>query len=280
MFQELSPMQYHCEYQDIPPGPDDLILLYSMNTAHLFSDGGTIRIPALKELPVRAEDCQYLFRIDDARFFACRAPHVLQDIEGLTELPVMALRDTEPVWTSFACITGYQLWLWYRYNRFCGCCGTVMEHSKTERALMCPQCQQTVYPRINPAVIVGVIDGDRILLTRYANARHRRYALVAGFCEIGETLEDTVRREVYEETGVRVKNFHYFNSQPWAFSSSLLMGIYCEAEDGGKAARPDGVELSVAEWKARDEIEPSDNPMSLTATMIENFRAGYVLPVV
>ena len=99
-------------------------------------------------------------------------------------------------------------------------------HSSTERALKCPSCGHLIYPRIVPAVIVGVKNDDKILLTKYRKG-FTPFALIAGFTEIGETLEETVAREVMEEAGIRVKNIQYYKSQPWGVVDDLLAGFYC-----------------------------------------------------
>lgn len=144
----------------------------------------------------------------------------------------------------------------------------------TERAMKCTTCGFTDYPKICPAVIVGVTDGDKIMLTKYANRAFTRYALIAGFCEIGETVEDTIRREVLEEVGVRVKNLRYYKSQPWGFSESLLIGFFAEL-DGDASVTLDTEELKEAVWKNREDIpDDSENELSLTYTMMQAFKRG------
>ena len=96
--------------------------------------------------------------------------------------------------------------------------------------LSCPSCKNTVFPKIALAVIVGVTNGDKILMTKYADREYKRYALVAGFTEIGETAEETVCREVMEEVGLHVKNIHYYKSQPWGVDGNVLMGFYCDLD--------------------------------------------------
>ena len=127
-----------------------------------------------------------------------------------------------------------------------------------------------VYPRINPAVIVGVIKGDCLLITRYRTG-YGHNALVAGFTEIGETLEQTVEREVMEETGVRVKNIRYYKSQPWGIAQDLLAGFYCDA-DGDGEIRLNEDELKYAEWVPREEIVLQPNDLSLTNEMMKQFK--------
>ena len=123
--------------------------------------------------------------------------------------------------------------------------------------MFCPACQTTEYPKISPAVIVGVRNGNRLLLSKYAGRNAKRYALIAGFAEIGETLEQTVQREVMEEVGLTVKNIQYYKSQPWALSGSLLAGFYCDL-DGDDTITLDKNELAVAQWFEREEIPYDD----------------------
>ena len=129
-----------------------------------------------------------------------------------------------------------------------------------------------IYPRINPAVIVGVIKGDCLLITRYRTG-FAHNALVAGFAEIGETLEQTVQREVMEETGVRVRNIRYYKSQPWGMAQDLLTGFYCEAEEGS-VIQMDSNELKYAEWVRREDIVLQPNDLSLTNEMMKQFKNG------
>ena len=124
-------------------------------------------------------------------------------------------------------------------------------------------------------MIVAVTDGDRLLLTRYQGRSYVKYVLIAGYVEIGETLEDTVRREVFEETGLHVKNIRYYKSQPWGFTDTMLSGFYCTL-DGSDRVTLQESELSEAVWMHREEIPPRENDVSLTSEMIEHFRLGLV----
>ena len=130
-----------------------------------------------------------------------------------------------------------------------------------------------IYPRISPAVIVAVTDGDRILLTKYAGRGYTHYALIAGYTEIGETMEQTVQREVLEEVGLRVKNIRYYKSQPWGVDGNVLMGFYCDL-DGDDAIRLDERELALAQWHHRHTIPVKDDRFSLTREMIRVFAEG------
>ena len=139
--------------------------------------------------------------------------------------------------------------------------------------MRCPACGNMIFPRISPAVIVGVTDGDRLLMTQYAGRGYRHYALIAGFTEIGETLEQTVHREVMEEVGLKVKNLRYYKSQPWGVDGNVLMGFYCDL-DGGDTIHLDETELSVGEWHHRNTLPIEDDGISLTREMIRTFGEG------
>lgn len=139
--------------------------------------------------------------------------------------------------------------------------------------MYCDKCRNMVYPKLSPAVIVGITDGNRLLMSQYAGREFKKYALIAGFAEIGESLEDTVRREVMEEVGLHVKNIRYYKSQPWSFTDSLLMGFYCDL-DGDDRITLEEDELSLAKWIEREDIPTKPSRASLTNEMIMRFKNG------
>lgn len=143
--------------------------------------------------------------------------------------------------------TARQLVTWDLTHRFCGACGARNEHGATERVKNCPRCGLMQFPRISPAVIAAVVRGDEILLARGAKFRAPDvYSVLAGFVEVGETLEECVSREIAEEVGITVRNITYFSSQPWPFPDSLMVGFTAEWAAGEIAA--DGVEILEARW--------------------------------
>lgn len=141
--------------------------------------------------------------------------------------------------------------------------------------LFCSACKNAVYPKIAPAVIVGIIHGDKILMTKYAGREYKKYALIAGFTEIGETLEDTVKREVMEEVGLKVTDITYYKSQPWGFDSNLLVGFFAKLS-GTDNVTLDQEELATAEWFQREEIPVEYDDCSLTNDMIIQFKRGLI----
>lgn len=124
-----------------------------------------------------------------------------------------------------------------------------------------------------PAVIAGIRNGDKILLTRYQGPASGRVALVAGYNEIGESIEDTLRREVMEEVGLKVKNLRFYKSQPWVVTDSLMMGFFCDL-DGDDTIKLQESELSMGTWVDRQDLPEDTAHRSLTAEMIEQFRLG------
>ena len=148
-----------------------------------------------------------------------------------------------------------------------------MKHDTKERMMYCPVCGRHEYPVLMPAVIVGITNGDKIICSKYEGRSFKQYALIAGFAEIGETIEETVHREVMEEVGLKVKNLRYYKSQPWSFSGTLLFGFFCDV-DGDDTLTVDHEELSVAQWFERDKIIGQDTDSSLTNEMMMVFAAG------
>ena len=235
----------------------------------IFRKDGETFLPCTEELPYEAREKKiFLFIIDSEAYFLVKDADEFGDYRYE---PAQTARSASPLYTAFAVSLAVRLSAWYDQNVYCGACGTAMVHSTTERAVVCPKCVNTVYPRIDPAVIVAVTDGDRLLVTKYPGGRS--YALVAGYIESGETPEDAVRREVMEEAGIRVKDIRYYKSQPWPFSGSLLLGFVCVL-DGDDKITVDTGELEDARWLERADIPDRSNDISLTAEMMELFRSG------
>ncbi len=272
MIQDISPSKLINAYAPRALRSEDSVLLFDGDgRLCVRAEDGKLRFPAGKEVP--SEGAVYLFSMDGAGYFL--APRDAErPLPGYALKSVRELRDIGQGKELFAAFTAYHLWKWYAESRYCGKCGSASVHHPSERAMLCPRCGNIVYPRINPAVIVGVIKGDSLLVTRYRTGFSHN-ALVAGFAEIGETLEQTVEREVMEETGVRVKNIRYYKSQPWGMAQDLLAGFYCDA-DGDGEIRMDEKELKYAEWVRREEIVLQPNDLSLTNEMMRQFRAGLI----
>ena len=165
----------------------------------------------------------------------------------------------------------FQVVQWDRTHRFCGRCGRATVHHERDRARQCPGCGLVSYPRVSPAVIVLVSRGDRFLLARNASFPGKRYSIIAGFVEAGETLETAVIREIREEVGIEVRNVAYFGSQPWPFPHSLMVGFTAEHASGEIAI--DGEEIVDAGWYSPDpeQLPELPNRISISRRLIDSF---------
>ena len=272
MIQDIYPSKLHNEYVHHEMRDEDPCLVFDGEGRILLGEqDGTIVFP--KGAQYREERSIYLFALDEERFFL--APEAeAEDAPGMSFYTIREARDVFGGKELYAVFTAYHLWKWYTDNIYCGKCSAKLTLSEKERALCCPECGNTIYPRINPAVIVGVRKDDQLLITRYRRG-FAHNALVAGFTEIGETLEETVAREVMEETGVKVKNIRYYKSQPWGMAQDILVGFFCEA-DGEGEIRMDESELKYAEWVKREDIVLQPNNLSLTNEMMKMVRDGLI----
>ncbi|HEX2211390.1 MAG TPA: NAD(+) diphosphatase [Longimicrobium sp.] len=158
---------------------------------------------------------------------------------------------------------------WERAHRFCGRCGGRTAASGEVMARRCTECGSLHYPRLSPAVLVSVVRGDRILLARSPHFPPGMFSTVAGFVDPGESLEETVTREVREEVGIEVGTVRYFGSQPWPFPSSLMVAF--TAEYAGGELAPDPAEIEEAGWYAVDEIPIVPPAISLARALIDDF---------
>lgn len=273
MIQDIAPHIYHNEYQPKKPEKNSFGLSFENGKLRVRMTNGELTFPTFEELEKNNahiyDEYTYLFAIDDRAFYLLKDVQV----EGCELFTRRDFREKEPQHMAFAGITAFQLHDWYNNNRFCGKCGNAMRHDEKERMVRCDACGRLEYPRISPAVIIGVTNGNKLLLSKYAGRAYTKYALLAGFVEIGESVEETVKREVMEEVGLKVKNITYYKSQPWSFTDTLLMGFYAEL-DGDDQVTLDTEELALAEWFEREEIPVNDISISLTNEMILNFKNG------
>lgn len=275
MIQDIAPHRLDNQYHPARrPEPDDYVMAFQGRELLCRLEADHLELLRAGSLPEELQDdLIYLFSIDDRAFYLAQEESGFPegfDFQGFWprrwELKV-------PQEIMFAYATGKHLADWYRTNRHCGCCGAPTEHADDERALVCPECDNRIYPRLMPAVIIGVTNGDELLVTRYSDRPLPYYALVAGFVEIGETLEECVAREVMEEVGLHVKNIRYYKSQPWGIADDLLAGFYCDV-DGDPTVHLDRNELREGTWVKRGEVPLQPDNFSLTCEMMRMFNEG------
>lgn len=274
MIQDIAPHVYHNEYHPQEPDLHSYLLVYEDGEILIKKEGGNIILPRFEELDGKidnfASNYIYLFSIDQDRFYLI--PHFDSGLLADYHFDnIRTLRSNGPQHLAFAGVTGYQLFKWYQRRQYCGICGKPMIHSKKERMMYCPKCKNPEYPPLSPAVIVAITHGNKLLLSKYEGRNYKKYALIAGYAEIGETIEETIHREVMEEVGLKVKNLRYYKSQPWSFSGTLLFGFFCEL-DGDDSITLDREELSMAEWFQREDIPDEGEDISLTKEMMMAFK--------
>lgn len=157
---------------------------------------------------------------------------------------------------------------WDRSHRYCGRCGALMRQKEDERVKVCPACGHTAYPRVSPAMMVLLRRSGKILLARAAHFPGTMYSALAGFVEAGESIEETVQREVREEVGLTVKNLRYFGSQAWPFPHQLMVAFH--ADYAGGELKPDGKEIVDAQWFSPDRLPGLPTPLSISRRLIES----------
>lgn len=162
-----------------------------------------------------------------------------------------------------------QLLEWRRKHKFCSHCGHETEVHPTEYAMVCPSCRYHQYPRVQPCIITVITRGDNeILLAKNAKNKSKMYGLIAGFVEVGETLEEAVKRETLEEVGLHVKNVQYLSSQPWPFPSNLMLAFKAEYESGEIVLQEE--EISEAQFFKFDQLPETPFSGSIAHAMIEH----------
>lgn len=271
MINEIAPHRYDNSFQPRAPRKEDLALSFAGRQILVKQGEKGPQLPTFGDLTAQPEKAVHLFEIDGIGFFLIEEE--LPEMEELYRISADEFRTMEPMWMGFGGVTAWQLQRWRANHRFCGRCGQPMTDSTVERALCCPKCRNIEYPKIAPAVIVAIRHQGKLLMARNRRSTYKKYALIAGFVEIGETFEDTVHREVMEEVGLRVKNVKYFRSQPWAFGDNVMIAFTADV-DGDPTITLQEEELLEAGWFRPEEIPADYNLISVGGEMIERFRVG------
>lgn len=275
MIQEIFPHRFNNHYlpgQSI--GDDDFVLRYKDKTLLLKVNGDEFELPRKKDFPEISEQTgrTFLFTLNDVPCYliwdelkAGEPQFIYREINFFR-----TIEQHEIAWISIA---GFHLRNWYEQNKFCGKCGAPTQHKPDERALICPACHTVFYPKISPAVIVAITSKDRLLLARNVNFPGNWFSLIAGYVDVGETLEEALKREVNEEVGLAIKNIRYYKSQPWPLSGSMMVGFIAEADENQPIAI-DNKEIAEAAWFTRGNLPPHPSNISIAGEMIEKFEKG------
>ena len=231
-----------------------------------------LAIPAGAEPPVAVDRT---FTVDYQGAGTAQAAHLAAPVE-LSGYRMMGLRaswDLLPQAAYDEAGKAFQLLYWDTHSRYCPVCGTPTEQT-TPICKRCPRCGHELYPPIAPAIIVLIRKGEEILLVHARNFRGNFHGLVAGFIEVGETLEECVRREVREETGLEIKELRYFASQPWPYPSGLMIGF--TATYAGGSLKLQTEELSTGAFFTKDNLPEIPRKLSLARKLIDAWLAGKI----
>jgi NAD+ diphosphatase len=231
--------------------------------------GAIPRLLDIKELGLPAEREQFLGVLEGTHCFSVELPAEAKAPEGM-EFVDLRQAYSEISEGCFELVNkAVQVMEWDRTNQFCSRCGTKTMQKPRERGKECPECGELFYPRISPAIIVLIRNGNKVLLARSPGFPSGMYSLIAGFVEPGESAEATVAREVWEEVGIRVKNITYFGTQAWPFPNSLMIGFTAEYDSGD--IRPDGFEIEDAKWFSADYLPLLPGKISISRKLIDHY---------
>jgi NAD+ diphosphatase len=278
MIHEIHPHRFNNSFvtnQSI--GLNDYVLHYKDNKLLLKTSGDQFDIPRKKDIPGFTGNTEgtFLFTLNDVScFLVWDCPNT--DSNGLVYQEISFFRTLNQKEIAWVSILGFQLMNWYSQNKFCGKCGAQAIEKSDERAIICPSCGTTVYPKISPAIIVAIVCNDKILLAHNSNFRDNWYSLIAGYADVGESLEETVMREVKEEVGLDVKNIRYYKSQPWPYTGSMMIGFFAEADDT-QPISVDNIEITDAAWYTRDNLPNHPTSISIAGELIEKFETNNLI---
>jgi NAD+ diphosphatase len=235
----------------------------------------TFVIPTLADLASIGASASWIHYVGEWDGRPCCAAVLPEEVSGRAAIAWKGLRglfglvEEELVWVAGR---AGQIVHWHSRHLFCGACGRPTADHPGERAKVCTGCGLVYHPRVSPAVIVAVVRGDKLLLAHAARFPGKFYSVLAGFVEPGESLEECVRREVFEEVGIRVANIRYFGSQPWPFPDSLMVAFTADYAAG--EIRVDSNEITDAGWFAADGLPQIPPPISIARRLIDGFAAG------
>ncbi len=272
MIQDIHPHLFNNTFSECTTiQNNDFIFYFKENELLLKKNDADYDIPTANDFSIFPANGIFLFKLNDTNCFLINEnPEPIPHAFSFEEISyVNTIDKKEVVWMS---VMALQLKNWYNNHKLCGKCGAPNIQKDNERALVCPNCQNTIYPNISPAIIVAILSKtkDKILLAHNVNFREGYYSIVAGYLEVGETLEDCVKREVKEEIGIDVKNIRYYKSQPWPYSSSMMIGFIAEADDT-QPIQIDQKEIMHADWYSKDNLPNHPPVRSIAGEMIEKF---------
>ncbi|MPM78435.1 NADH pyrophosphatase [bioreactor metagenome] len=253
------------------PTPTDPILVLNRSQAALLplGESGRLAVPCASCFPMLlAEELVVLGELHGRPCYGYLAAEFPAATAGLIYCDLREAFSRVDEAEYHLLLRGKPILEWLNIRRYCGVCGEILCDSEQEEARCCPNCGTLFFPKISPAVIVGVQRGkDEILLAHNHKFRSRIYSFIAGFVEPGESAEAAVRREVREEVGIEIDNIRYWGSQSWPFPDSLMLGFMADYVSG--EVRPDGAEIADADFYRRNAMPDIPQPGSIARRMLD-----------
>jgi len=260
----------------VTPLPGDIRQAYwfvfCSNKLLVTVDEGKTGIPyfkSLSELNIAPVRIQYLGTLRGSPCYSAEATTEIAAPETMSFRELRSLYGALEEDLFLLAGKAIQVVSWDQTNQYCGRCGAKTAPLEGERAKKCPACGLINYPRISPAAITAITMGNKILLTHNAAFKGNIHSLIAGFVEPGETIEECVHREIFEEVGLKVKNLKYFGSQPWPFPNSLMIGFTAEYDSGEISV--DGQEITEASWYEASNLPELPGKISIARKIIDLF---------
>ena len=249
---------------------DDLFFLFQGAELLVIPDNESVVVPRRHQLQLLGsapEQTHYLGSIGNVGCFAAplAEDHNVPAEWGRFGLRALFSRLGDPLFAVAG--RGIQVLQWDETHRFCGRCGQPTERSSVERSRVCPACDLTSYPRLAPAMMALVRRGNELLLARSPHFPEGMFSALAGFVEPGESLEETLHREVREEVGIAITNLRYFGSQPWPFPHSLMIAFVADYLSGEITPQPG--EIEAAEWFGIDRLPRLPHRISIARQLID-----------
>ena len=276
MIQDILPHSFDNHYRvGAKIKENDFLLHFKENTLLIKTNNEDVDLPRLCDFRgvTNESNITFLFTLDNVSGFILWDEAETVEKEHFEYREIGFFRTIPQKEIGWISVVGLHLRNWYAEHRFCGKCGAETYHKSDERALVCSACNTHFFPKISPAIIVAIINKDKILLARNSNFAASWFSLIAGYVDVGETLEETVAREVKEEVGLDVKNIRYYKSQPWPLSGSLMIGYIAEADENQPIAI-DNNEIVEAAWFSRDNLPSHPTNASVGGELIEKFKNG------
>lgn len=251
---------------------DDLWFIFRNDKILVEKLEDVVAIPVFSKVESLCNDYVNIYFLGSLSNVNCYSGELSGDIDLPEGYEFMDLRSAGVLMSDrlfTAAGKAIQIINWDKTHKYCGKCGSPTYAKEDERAKVCPECGHMSFPRLSPAVIVAVTRDNELLMAHNFRFANNMYSIIAGFVEPGENFEEAVKREVLEETGIRVKNIKYFSSQPWPFPNSLMIGFTAEYDSG--EVTPDGIEIEHADWFTVDTLPNLPSKLSIARKLIDNF---------